>query len=889
MTDNEKALGLINLFTHPVIVVNKDCQLVAVNTTFEQDTELSENLDSLLTKLTPLISSQEELVYWQKGGREKCLTRMPMHDELCMIKIANSKPLALAKRYHNLVNAINQMSDAIIIIDHHFKIDLINDQFIEMFPFVTKHHQGKLSAFELIEKIANFLSPNDPVYERKIFRFLRFKLSNHHECNLAFSLPNGEFFSYRDNLTHGNERSGLCINESQFKELNEQLESAFNEATELSDAKSNFMAAMSHEVRTPLNAIIGLVDLCMLEPTLQKHEYIKRMRSSATALLHLVNDVLDFTKFDANKVQLTLVNIQLREFCEKVIDSFAGQAQSKNTALMLFVDPNLPQYVIADDVRLSQILYNLISNGLKFNNNSAPELWLHVSQDSLTGYTRFSVKDNGIGIKKSQQTSIFDRFSQANHNIHRQYGGTGIGLSLCQKICNMMEGDIYVKSQEGEGSEFIVQLPLQSSGESEISKIDFAKLANKTLITNDRTFYQVMELYSQSLKFEITYVKEVPGSLSPDAILCIDKTLIDDPAMLTHYSAEQVVLLMDALIEGACEEFRKIHRTPVRLKQILKLVQSPDPLTTSNTSQQPADDLIKVNQRVLVVEDNSDNMFVLKKQFQTLGIDASFALTPEDAVIFFEQQKFDIVISDFQMPAVSGAELLKILRETEKFEERPPALMVILTADKTKRCTEACFAAGANRIMMKPMTVDELVSLMNDNAETAKRNQQLNMENKAKKQDADLKPYYFEDTDIQSELEDEGIFYADNIGILEDATDSEQIMQIECLRSILGYTDEHEEHQYLQGFAQSLLESAKDMERAYLARDIKTLGKLVHSLKSSALIIGASQLSQQCEILETICSQSDIDMQQINTSWQQTLKNIEQLINHIGEYCSNDS
>ena len=870
--DKAKAQAVIDLFIHPVMVLDNQLNLTSANKAFQQDAVLVENQSALIEKAKILMQGEQELVFWQHEKAEKLLTAMPMAHGRTLIKIANSKPSALAKRYNNLLNVIDQMSDAIIICNSDNSIDLINEQFQSIFPFTRSENQHNTNLVAFVRNALLTIYPDDIDSQNKYLRYLKRRIHKQQQCTFSFSLPNGQFYEYHDSITFSGERIGLLVNESTHKALQEQLENAFNDANELSRAKSNFMAAMSHEVRTPLNALIGLLDLSSLEPQLQSHEYIKRMSNSASSLLRLVNAVLDFSKFDAQKVELRELNTNLRKLCESVIENFSGHA--KTTAMLLYVDPNLPKEVKVDEMRLSQVLSNLISNGIKFNQSLHPELSVVVRPDELSGYITFTISDNGIGIAAKEQASIFNLFSQANHKIHGKFGGTGLGLSICQKICELMNGEIYVKSELGKGASFVVQLPLLAVSESEINLIDTNGFSDTTIATNDPYFHRILQLYAETLTFKTHYYEALPKQLAPTEMLCINTYFLKDQISLNHFPDTQLVYLSDNIDQEFKKNNHVVHRTPVFIDELITIAQ--------RKSIQPASVVQQITYstksrlRALVVEDNSDNMYVLKKQFSTCGIETCFAMSAEEAVIFFEQQNFDLVISDYQMPGVSGAELLTILREIEQVEDRPVATMLILTADKTSRCSEECTSSGADQILMKPLVLRELAELI-----------------AAKEQQLATRPAVEEKPELKTALPDEEPdntfndtdFFIDE-RLLDDQYETNSLLNLNQLRDIIGHIEPQEEKQYLQQFATNLDSVMANMEASAVAQDWIKLGKLAHSLKSSAMIVGAMQLRNQCELIEEASTHAP-NVHRMSAMWQDVKQSIHILQNNIIEHYSN--
>ncbi|WP_158969798.1 hybrid sensor histidine kinase/response regulator [Paraglaciecola sp. L3A3] len=891
---------LINLFTQPVMVVDETSAFVLANHAFNQSSELVANTELLLEHIYPLVSAQQSQTYCYLGMQEKVLDVMPMTQNLKLIKISNNKS-DLAKRYNNILSAIDQMSDAVLICDKQGRIDLVNEQFQNTFPVSEINHGEKQNVLSLLLKVLPLIYPQQEKQQLLIYRYLRFKIYKQEECEFTFSLNNQQYFQYRDNITFSGERIALLIDESPFKALTDQLQVAFQEANKLSTAKSTFMAAMSHEVRTPLNALIGLLDLSALEPTLQSHEYIIRMQKSARALLELVNDVLDFSKLDVNKLELNKSHFNLRTLCEDLFEKFSGHAKNKNITLMLFVDPNLPQEIYTDPVRLEQILSNLVSNGLKFNNSLHPELRLLVSLDQLTGYINFVVSDNGIGISDIEKSHIFDTFSQANSNIHKHFGGTGLGLSICRKICQLLQGDIYVESQLGLGSTFTVQLPIESNNEPEIAEIN-TKIFNHLLIsTNDPYFYQMMLLYAPILGFDIKYYEKLPEQIQSTEVIFINIRYTHTYSPPNSYPLQQTIYLDDCPIEHKQNDPQIICSTPIYLSELLAAL--------SHDNNIPANTVTPLNTTIftpkslinaLVVEDNQDNIYVLKKQFETVKVEVSFATSPEEAIIFFEQEMFNLVISDYQMPVLSGAQLISILREIEQVEQRPKCKMFILTADKSEQCQQELADVTVDKILIKPLEIPMLIELIkdidihlqtsNDKQNNSTPNLDYSTNRPANSTFTEQDPSSEKDRLADDLLEDDSL--EDYLFIDEQLNHSppqqHSIMDINRFYQIVGSISQQDTIDYLVGYSKHLADTTNNMQQAVESKNWQALKKLAHSLQSTAKIVGADLLSAECELLENHNSNSNSEQETIKI-WNQTEKNINLLLTHLCEYCTNET
>ncbi|WP_282145844.1 ATP-binding protein [Alteromonas stellipolaris] len=876
--DLKKTQSLINLFYHPVLVVNNDLDILASNNKLNESEALSSNLPIIIDAIVPLLNGEQELAFCVIEGEEKLCTAMPMEHGRTLVKIARSKPSALAKRYYNLVTAIDKIPDAAIICSDG-KIDLVNEQFQNIFPFCGNKSLNGVPLDSILNDFSDYFAQGDSHLQAVTYRFLRRKFNSKQEMSLSFTAPDGQFYEYRDNLTFTGGRVGLIINESQIKGLNEQLEISFNEATALSNAKSNFMAAMSHEVRTPLNGIIGLLDLCEHQEEFKGNELLKRVSKSSISLLSLINDVLDFTKFDANMVQLSPSDVNLRVLCEELINTFYGQAKQQNVELTLFVDPVISRIVSVDELRLTQVLTNLVSNGLKFNQKLNATLRLEVLQDDLTNYIHFNVIDNGIGIESTKVHTIFDRFTQANDDIHKTFGGTGLGLSICQKIVQLMGGGIYVDSELGKGSTFVVQLPLEACSAPEI-ELAPANLDTFTFETNNAVFFNDLNRYAQRFHFKAILIDALPSNALPNHFYLLDASSGCETELINIEQAlqdnrppipvHQIALLVDNVNMHAQSIIKQIHLAPLKLAELLSLAAPHCPsLSATAASMSPKN--ISDRLRILVVEDNPDNIYVLKKQFDALNIKASFAMSAEEAIIFFEQQPFNVVISDYQMPVITGGELIGILRCLEESEQRPTSTMLILTADNSKQCQAHCNEVGVDRILMKPLTLQTLADLIS----------RLNSEQSALTSSVET---VTDEHDAENLLFEADFF--DDSSEVNSKVDSTRVFDISALTEIVGDISPQEEYDYLCGFEQSLSKDMPLMLDVVDVEDWQTLSKFAHRLKSSARIVGAYHLSQKCETVEHIGRQIPAEPL-ILLDWEEMKLAIEELITHIRKYLEN--
>ena len=332
----------------------------------------------------------------------------------------------------------------------------------------------------------------------------------------------------------------------------------------------------------------------------------------------------------------------------------------------------------------------------------------------------------------------------------------------------------------------------------------------------------------------------------------------------------QIALLVDNVNMHAQLTIKQIHLAPLKLAELLSLAAPHCPfLSATAASMSPKN--ISDRLRILVVEDNPDNIYVLKKQFDALNIKASFAMSAEEAIIFFEQQPFNVVISDYQMPVITGGELIGILRCLEESEQRPKSTMLILTADNSKQCQAHCNEVGVDRILMKPLTLQTLADLIS----------RLNSEQSALTSSVET---VTDEHDAENLLFEADFF--DDSSEVNSKVDSTRVFDIAALTEIVGDISPQEEYDYLCGFEQSLSKDLPLMLDVVDVEDWQTLSKFAHRLKSSARIVGAYHLSQKCETVEHIGRQIPAEPL-ILLDWEEMKLAIEELITHIRKYLEN--
>ena len=634
---------------------------------------------------------------------------------------------AHAARSHAILRT---MRDGVVHIDPRGIILAVNDSVCDMFGYEQE---------ELLGHNVNLLmpKPHREAHDGYLQRFLqtreihivgkRREFDGQHKNGHCFPIELAVNEMVDD---AGSTLLGVIRNITEQRAANQAMQDALAAARNATETKSRFLANMSHEIRTPINAVLGFAELCLhLDLPARAQDYLEKIRMAATSLLGLINDILDFSKIEADKLEIESVPFSLNDTLQNVAGLFGAKAREKGIELAIGAQPNVPDRLLGDPLRLGQILTNLVGNAIKFTASGEIQLIVELAKIS-TGQVmlRFSVSDTGPGITPEQQTQLFSPFAQADSSTTRKHGGTGLGLAISKQLVERLNGTIHVRSALGQGScfSFTACFGLEQAHHS--PPATQAPLHNKkVLVVEDNAVVRTL-LHKTMEAFGCRTASVGSGQEALDQLEAgkhFDLVLLDwhlpdvDGLRLAHRLRETGNPIPIILITGddpesardqiADNDIQNFLAKPVSRSSLLHSILHTldnNPIPEKKGKAPPAPPNL-CGKRVLVVDDNDFNRQVARELIVITGADVQTADDGLQAVAAASRGGFDLVLMDLQMPHMDGYSAAREIRR--RYPDLP---IVALTAHAMREEREKVLANGMNNILTKPILSDALYALL---------------------------------------------------------------------------------------------------------------------------------------------------------------------------------
>jgi PAS domain S-box-containing protein len=746
--------------------------------------------------------------------------------------------------------ALENMDEGILLVEENGQLGACNHYGMELFG-VTQEEYDACSTYEDVVRFVHTEKMKTPERIEGLLAEAHSKEMIVHERET----PDGRILETRHMPIKDGGFVRMFTDITERREAEKHLEEARQNAEDSARSKSEFLANMSHEIRTPMNAIIGMSQLALkTEMTPRQHNYIDKVHRSAEGLLGIINDILDFSKIEAGKLDLETTDFRLEDVLDNLANLVGLRAEEKGLELLLDVDPAAPRLLVGDPLRLGQVLVNLGNNAVKFTDRGEIVVSVRVEEKDDEHVTLgFSVRDTGIGMTAEQQSRLFRAFSQADASTTRKYGGTGLGLTISQRLVDAMHGNISVNSEPDVGSDFRFTVKLGWKPEEDslpqVAELDLENL-HVLVVDDNSTARTILQDIVASLGFRVdaaasgdealAMAERAQGDGDPYAVVLMDWQMPTMDGVATTQAlldrgllgSTQTLLMVtafgrdEASAAGAGLPINDFLTKPLNASTLLdSILLAQGREAVSHRRRQRGRQAVESAQQlagahVLLVEDNAINQELALELLQEAGIRVDVANNGQEALDRLAACTYDGVLLDIQMSVMDGYTAAREIRKQDRFRELP---VLAMTANALVGDREKALDAGMNDHIAKPLNVSEMFATMARWITPARP---------ADQPGAAIGPA------------------AEAVGIAPMAG----IDTRAGLASCAGKPDLY--RKLLAKFLGSYKDFEKDFRHAQESEDDEDATRLAHTLKGLAASMGAGAVAEAAAALESACREN---------------------------------
>ncbi len=631
--------------------------------------------------------------------------------------------------------------------------------------------------------------------------------------------------------------------EKKVEERTIDLEKARAVAETANSAKSKFLATVTHEIRTPMHGMIGMTEL-LLNTTLtpQQRQFAQAAHNSGKSLLVLINDLLDFSKVEASKVEIEKTSFDLVSLLDEACYLQSEPAHRKGVALYNCYNTSIPKLIVGDPTKIRQVIMNLLSNAIKFTHKGEVKLEAFFIADSNNADNSrivLTVRDTGIGMEPDIQEKIFETFAQADSSTTREYGGTGLGLSISKQYVELMGGSIEVNSQPGKGSAFTISIPTTEYSKRHIPIANHPERIH--VLCEDESAYEMIQSHLELLGYSSQRNVNSSENLNQVFVILSEKVsehpdMIGRETLLRLNSESRGIVLTSAYSPIKSDFFPTWPRlsTPIKLDSLNEVLRQSFTKKSKSLSRDETRDFNRTEKNsyhILVAEDVETNQHILSETLKLLGHTCDIANDGIEAIELYKARDYDMIFMDCRMPNKDGFDATKEIRSLEDKTNRASITIVALTAGLEANDVSQCFESGMDHYISKPFTIEQIETcisgvpkrLSNDNRLIKSSNR----------------------TTSQLSLNSENVNH-ETIGAILKLSEKAGPDFIDLIFS---------------NYSIQMSEKLEHIQNEVNSGNLDVIPGAIHAIKSMSLNVGASGVTDICEDLEFYSKRNSIDIE----------------------------